>query len=107
MLPTYRRGAGLSGAPGIAIGFNEAVGWSHTVSNSKRTVIYQLTLNTNNPVQYRWENEWRDLKSIEVGVQVKTHDGLGDKKHTVWFSHHGPLIALPGLTDDPFTVFSV
>ena len=100
-------GAGLIGAPGVAIGFNEAVGWSHTVSNSKRTVIYQLTLNPDNPLQYRWENGWRDLSSVEVSVSVKTPDGLGDKTHAVWFSHHGPLMALPGLTDDPFTVFAV
>jgi acyl-homoserine-lactone acylase len=100
-------GAGLIGAPGVAIGFNEAVGWSHTVSNSKRTVIYQLTLNPDNLQQYRWENEWRDLSSVQVSVSVKTPDGLVDKKHAVWFSHHGPLMALPGLTDDPFTVFAV
>ena len=100
-------GAGLIGAPGVAIGFNEAVGWSHTVSNSKRTVIYQLTLNPDNPLQYRWENGWRDLSSVEVSVSVKTPDGLGDKTHAVWFSHHGPLMALPGLTNDPFTVFAV
>ncbi len=100
-------GAGLIGAPGVAIGFNKVVGWSHTVSNSKRTVIYQLTLNPDNPQQYRWENEWRDLSSVEVSTGVKTPDGLSDKRHTVWFSHHGPLMALPGLTDDPFTVFAV
>ena len=100
-------GAGLIGAPGVAIGFNEAVGWSHTVSNSKRTVIYQLTLNPDNPLQYRWESGWRDLSSVEVSVSVKTPDGLGDNTHAVWFSHHGPLMALPGLTDDPFAVFAV
>ena len=36
-------GVGLIGLPGVTIGFNEAVGWTHTVSNSKRTVIYQLS----------------------------------------------------------------
>ena len=100
-------GAGLIGAPGVAIGFNDAVGWSHTVSNSKRTVIYQLTLNPDNPQQYRWENDWRDLISVTVSADVKTPDGLSNKQHTVWFSHHGPLMALPGLTDDPLTAFAV
>ena len=100
-------GAGLIGAPGVAIGFNEVVGWSHTVSNSKRTVIYQLTLNPDNPRQYRWENNWRDLTSVTVSADVKTQEGLSNKQHTVWFSHHGPLMALPGLTDDPLTVFAV
>ena len=100
-------GAGLIGAPGVAVGFNDAVGWSHTVSNSKRTVIYQLTLNPNNPQQYRWENEWRDLDSVEVSIEVKTDDGPVNRQHTVWFSHHGPLMALPGLTADPLTAFAV
>ena len=100
-------GAGLIGTPGVAIGFNEAVGWSHTVSNSKRTVIYQLTLNPDNPQQYRWENEWRELNSVTVSADVKTQEGLSNKKHTVWFSHYGPLMALPGLTDDPLVAFAV
>ena len=100
-------GAGLIGAPGVAVGFNDAVGWSHTVSNSKRTVIYQLSLNPDDPSQYRFENEWRSLRSTEVTVSVKTPEGLVDKKHTVWFSHHGPLMALPGLSEDPMTVFAV
>ena len=100
-------GAGLIGTPGVAIGFNEAVGWSHTVSNSKRPVIYQLTLNPDNPQQYRWENEWRELNSVTVSADVKTQEGLSNKKHTVWFSHYGPLMALPGLTDDPLTAFAV
>lgn len=100
-------GAGLIGAPGVAIGFNDAVGWSHTVSNSKRTVIYQLSLNREDPSQYRFEDEWRSLNATEITVAVKTPEGLVDKKHTVWFSHHGPLMALPGLSEDPMTAFAV
>lgn len=100
-------GAGLIGAPGVAVGFNDAVGWSHTVSNSKRTVIYQLALNPEEPRQYRFEEEWRSLSANEVTVSIKTPEGLVDKKHTVWFSHHGPLMALPGLSDDPLTAFAV
>ena len=55
-------GVGLIGLPGVTIGFNEAVGWTHTVSNSKRTVIYKLQLNPENPTQYRWNDGWRDLR---------------------------------------------
>ena len=100
-------GAGLIGAPGVAVGFNEALGWSHTVSNSKRTVIYQLTLNPENPNQYRFENEWRDLTSTQVKISIKTEQGLVEKLHTVYFSHHGPMMALPGLSDNPMTAFAV
>jgi len=100
-------GASLVGTPGIAIGFNEHVGWSHTVSNSKRTVLYQLTLNPENPMQYRWEDGWRELSAKTVSVDVREGQELKTITHTIWFSHHGPLMALPGLSDDPYTVFAV
>ena len=100
-------GAGLIGTPGVAIGFNEHVGWSHTVSNSKRTVIYQLTLDPDNPERYRWADDWRTLEPIEVAVDVRGDAGVERSTHTLWFSHHGPLIHLPGLAEDPYTVFAV
>ena len=100
-------GVGLIGTPGVALGFNENVGWSHTVSNSKRTVIYQLALNPDNPTQYRWEDGWRDLSEKTVTIDVATEDGSISVDHTVWSSHHGPLMALPGLSADPMTAFAV
>ena len=100
-------GVGLIGLPGVTIGFNEAVGWTHTVSNSKRTVIYQLQLNPDNPTQYRWNDGWRDLRSTTVTVDVANADGVEAISHTVWFSHHGPLMALPGLARSPHTVFAI
>ena len=100
-------GVSLIGTPGVSLGFNADVGWSHTVSNSKRTVMYQLTLNPDDPTQYRWGDGWRALTAVEVEVRVKLEEGVAPKTHTVWFSHHGPLIALPGVTDDRYTVFAV
>ena len=100
-------GVSLIGTPGVSLGFNAHVGWSHTVSNSKRTVIYQLTLNPRDPIPYRWGDAWRALTAVEAEVGVKLEEGVAPKTHTVWFSHHGPLIALPGVTDDPYTVFAV
>ena len=100
-------GAGLIGTPGVAIGFNQHLGWSHTVSDSKRTVIYQLTLNPENPREYRWGDDWRELSPTEVRVAVADEQGTQTVEHTIWSSHHGPLIALPGITDDPYTVFAV
>jgi acyl-homoserine-lactone acylase len=100
-------GVGLIGLPGVTIGFNEAVGWTHTVSNSKRTVMYQLQLNPDNPTQYRWNDDWRDLRSTTVSIDVASGDGIETISHTVWFSHHGPLMALPGLARTPLTVFAI
>ena len=100
-------GVSLIGTPGVSLGFNADVGWSHTVSNSKRTVIYQLTLDPDDPTRYRWADDWRALTAVEVQVGIKAEQAIAPKTHSVWFSHHGPLIALPGVTDDPYTVFAV
>lgn len=90
-------GSNLIGTAGVGIGFNEAVGWTHTVSDSKRVVLYRLTLKPDDPTQYLYEGSWRSLRNQQVTIQVKTAEGMETKTTTVWFSHHGPIIEMPGL----------
>ena len=90
-------GTNLVGNPGVAIGFNNAIGWTHTVSDSKRVVLYQLTLNPEDPTQYRYQGEWRSLEARDVSVNVLTGEGIDTQTAPVWFSHHGPIIQMPGL----------
>ena len=90
-------GTNLVGNPGVAIGFNNAIGWTHTVSDSKRVVLYQLTLNPEDPTQYRYQGEWRSLEARDVSVNVLTNEGIDTLTAPVWFSHHGPIIQMPGL----------
>lgn len=90
-------GTNLVGNPGVAIGFNNAIGWTHTVSDSKRVVFYELTLNPDDPTQYRYEGEWRSLEMRDVSVSVLTSEGVEVQTSPIWFSHHGPIIQMPGL----------
>lgn len=90
-------GASLVGNPGVAIGFNNAIGWTHTVSDSKRVVLYQLTLNPEDPTQYRYEGEWRSLEARDVSISVLTSEGMEIQTTPIWFSHHGPIVQMPGL----------
>jgi len=88
-------GVHLIGAPGVAIGFNEKVGWSHTVSDSERVAFYALKLVPNNPTMYYYDDEVRAMEPKTVNVEVK---GKSEPvKHTMWFSHYGPMIQLPGV----------
>ena len=88
-------GVHLLGAPGVAIGFNEHVGWSHTVSASERTVFYQLKLVPNEPTLYYYDGEVRAMTKKTVNVEVAGKEK--PVKHTVWFSHYGPIVQLPGI----------
>jgi acyl-homoserine-lactone acylase len=93
-------GAALHGFPFIAIGFNRDVAWTHTVSFANRFSLYELTLNPENPLQYDYDGEWRDITAAEVEIKVKLEDGtLETRTKTIYESHYGPIINLKGVTD--------
>ncbi|MBB6522494.1 penicillin acylase family protein [Pseudoteredinibacter isoporae] len=92
-------GVGMIGLPGVSIGFNENLGWTHTVSQSKRFTLYQLELDPNNPMRYRYGDDYRDIVSHTVTVDVKQGDGqVQTQEHKVYGSHFGPIVNLASLS---------
>jgi len=89
-------GAGLIGIPGVGIGFNENVGWTHTVTPSSRVLFYTLDLVPGDPTSYYYDGKPRKMSSKTVKIAVKATDGkIVSREHTVWFSHYGPMVSLP------------
>jgi acyl-homoserine-lactone acylase len=86
-------GARLLAGHFVAIGFNKDIAWSHTVSTAMRFTLYQLELNPDNPMQYRYGEEYRDIET--VSVRVPGNGATTD--HTVYMTHYGPVIASQGL----------
>ena len=86
-------GSHLIGAPGVAIGFNENIGWTHTVSNSERVVFYKLDLVPGDPTSYYYDGQPRKMMPQKILVDIKGQEEA--KEHTVWFSHYGPIVSLP------------
>lgn len=92
-------GVGMIGMPGVSIGFNANLGWTHTVSQSKRFTFYQLELDPNNPMRYRYGKEYKDIRSQVINVDVKQADGsIKPYQHTLYFSHYGPILNLESLS---------
>lgn len=92
-------GAALHGFPFIGIGFNRDVAWTHTVSLANRFSLYELKLNPDNPLQYDYDGEWRDIVPETVTIQVKRADGtLEDREQVFYLSHYGPVINLKGVS---------
>jgi acyl-homoserine-lactone acylase len=91
-------GVGLIGVPGVAIGFNKDVAWTHTVSAGKRFTLYALNLVPGKPTEYRYDKETRAMVPKTVKVEVKQDDGsVATVERTVWFSHYGPVLNLANL----------
>lgn len=91
-------GVGLLGSPGVAIGFNRAVAWTHTVSAGKRFTLYSLNLVPGNPTKYLYDGKEREMTSKVFRIAVRQADGsTKDVEHRIFYSHYGPVINFPGI----------
>jgi acyl-homoserine-lactone acylase len=94
-------GVTLSGVPGVLIGVNDAVAWTHTVSAGNRMTLYELQLTPGDPTSYRYGDEVKAMTGTDITVEVLNDDGTtSDQTRTMWASHYGPMLNLPfGWTD--------
>ena len=93
-------GAALHGVPWVGIGFNGDLAWTHTTSFATRFTLVELQLNPSDALQYRYEDEWRDITAKGVAIQVMLDDGsLEQRTHTFYSSHFGPIVSLGVLND--------
>jgi acyl-homoserine-lactone acylase len=92
------QGASLVGTPCVQIGFNNQLGWSHTVSTSRHFTLYALELNSKNPLEYRYGNEFRPIikKDITIELLLPTGEVVPYSRPT-YFSHYGPMVMTPDL----------
>ncbi len=100
-------GATLIGAPGILIGFNENVAWTHTFSIGKRFILYKLELVPDKPDRYRYGNEVREMTKTKVNVDVLGSNGTTTVEKQIYSSHYGPILNLPILGWTENYAFSV
>lgn len=98
-------GASLLGVPGVLIGFNDNVAWTHTVSAGQRMTLYRLKLVPGKPTHYLYDGQERQMTAREHTILVRLPEGsLTNVKRTLYSSHVGPMLAIPGATDWTSTV---
>ena len=68
----YFMGVGLIATPRLAIGFNETIAWSHTVSTALRFTFFRLDLVPGNPMLYLVGDQERPIEAIKVAVETAT-----------------------------------
>lgn len=84
-------GVTLPGVPSIGLGHNENIAWAMTTGGPDTADIYELKLKEDDPTRYLYDGQWRQLTSREITIEVK---GAGERKITIWSSHHGPIVAM-------------
>tara|TARA_R110000823_G_scaffold291009_8_gene409371 strand:+ start:362 stop:2779 length:2418 start_codon:yes stop_codon:yes gene_type:complete len=91
-------GAALGGLPAPVIAFNRDLAWSHTVSTGDRFTFYELTLNPENPMQYVYDGELRDITAETVSAERLSAGGAVETvEHTFYLSHYGAIVDLGSL----------
>ncbi len=85
-------GATLSGIPGVSIGFNKDVAWTHTVSTDRHFTLFELALDPADPAAYLVDGKRREMDRRTITVQLK--DGAPVTR-TLYSTVYGPVIARP------------
>lgn len=89
-------GGALQGFPVHNIGFNQNLGWTHTVSKSRRFVVYKLDLAQDNALQYTVDGEVKDIAKKTYFVEVNAGGGSSViLSKDYFYSHHGLMIETP------------
>jgi acyl-homoserine-lactone acylase len=89
-------GAALTGAPGVLIGFNDNVAWSHTTSSGHRFTLYRYDLDPADPTVYLVDGDPQPMTPNEITIEVAGADGgtPTEVTRTLWSTHHGPVLSL-------------
>jgi acyl-homoserine lactone acylase PvdQ len=74
-------------------GFNSRVGWMHTSSGVDAVDEYLETVQSKDgQYSYKYGDEQRPVIEKQITVPYRTAKGMAEKKFTVYYTQHGPII---------------
>ncbi|MEO1083343.1 MAG: acylase [Acidobacteriota bacterium] len=92
-------GGVFPGSPVVLHGHNRRLGWAHTVNRPDLVDVYRLDIDPDDPMRYRVDGEWLELKRGIARIEVKI---LGPLTWTVerefFRSIFGPTVRRPGVS---------
>ena len=90
-------GASTWGQFFIYQGFNEHTGWMHTSSGVDAVDEYLETITKKGDKYfYKYGSEERPVTEKVITVPYRTYNGMAQKKFTVYYTTHGPVIRKQG-----------
>ncbi len=85
----HATGAGIWGLPGINIGHNQNVAWTHTVSTNTTITFWYLP--SAGPEKYYWKGKTAAIKKRSVTVEALEHGELVPRTGSLYYSKYGPV----------------
>jgi penicillin G amidase len=96
--PYEVRGYALAAFPGVVIGHNANIAWGFTNVGPDVNDLYQIKVNPENPLQYEWDGEWRDMTVHDETINFG--DGEASITIQVRETHLGPIVNDQTISDD-------
>jgi penicillin G amidase len=92
------RGYALAAFPGVVLGHNANIAWGFTNVGPDVNDLYQIKVNPDNPLQYEWDGEWRDMTIHQETINF----GDGEPPLTIQVreTHLGPILTDHDIGDD-------
>lgn len=86
-------GVTIGGAPGMSIGFNKDVAWTHTVSTDRHFTLAELTLDPTDPTTYLVDGKPMKMTVRTISVPVKGE--ATPRTRTLYSTIYGPVVTAP------------
>jgi acyl-homoserine-lactone acylase len=101
-------GATAGGMPGIVIGFNQSLAWSHTVSTGPRYVLRELQLADDSPTTYIVDGKRLSMRPTTVTIDVLGEDGVvRPESRTLYSTEFGPIIVRKDMPWNETTAYAL
>ena len=84
-------GVTIAGAPGISIGFNKDVAWTHTVSTDRHFTLFELALDPADPTAYLVDGKRHAMERREITVETAS----GPQTRPYYSTIYGPVVVMP------------
>ena len=65
-------GFALPGLPFVGLGYTDGAAWAGTAGGADSADVFELKVNPQQPDQYWYDDQWRDMVVRDVAIRVKT-----------------------------------
>ncbi|HEY7544336.1 MAG TPA: penicillin acylase family protein, partial [Blastocatellia bacterium] len=86
-------GVSILGVPIPSLMHSRYCSVAMTTGGPDTSDVFEEEVNPDNPRQYRYDGQWRDMKVRKEKVGVKTGDKTEWREVEIEYTHHGPVVA--------------
>jgi acyl-homoserine lactone acylase PvdQ len=84
------------GTPAFGLGHNDYCSWACTTGGPDTADVYEEEISPDDPLQYRYDGQWKDIQVLPIEIDVKTKDGKKTVTRKIERTHHGPIVVREG-----------